>query len=254
METKTEEVANVQPKANLRDIGQLFRDSWDIFAAGWKKFLIFSLIAGGIGLGIFLVYVIAAVVLGIALFDFSTGNINWPALIMIVVLGLVTLAIVGTTLALAANKLVYNIGEKNNEFVKAALGYGWKNFLPFLLVEFLLILILVPSYILLVIPGLILTIFFSMITPVFVLEGKRGLDAFKRSWNLVRGDFWAVLGRLALLFLISIVISSVQNSVSEPSISFLLSLILIVPQFILSFFSVAYSYLIYKDLSAAKKA
>ena len=46
---------------------------------------------------------------------------------------------------------------------------------------------------------------FVLVTPVIVLEGRSALDAFARSWLMVTGSTWAVLGLLVVtLLLVSI--------------------------------------------------
>jgi hypothetical protein len=52
---------------------------------------------------------------------------------------------------------------------------------------------------LLVVPGLIVLVYWSVIVPVIVLEGHGMRDAFRRSYRLVRGHFWPVLGILAII-------------------------------------------------------
>ncbi|MEA2557160.1 MAG: hypothetical protein QOG88_698 [Actinomycetota bacterium] len=48
--------------------------------------------------------------------------------------------------------------------------------------------------------------------PVLVVEDKRGTEAMKRSWNLVKGDFWHVLGTLIVAGLIVGVVSGIFTS------------------------------------------
>jgi hypothetical protein len=48
--------------------------------------------------------------------------------------------------------------------------------------------------------------------PVLVIEDKRGTEAMKRSWNLVKGDFWHVLGTLIVAGLIVGVVSGIFTS------------------------------------------
>ena len=57
-------------------------------------------------------------------------------------------------------------------------------------------LIILGGLLLLVIPGLIFAVMFSVVIPVFVFEGLRGTAALGRSWNLVKGHFWHVLGTI----------------------------------------------------------
>ncbi len=52
------------------------------------------------------------------------------------------------------------------------------------------------GFILIVIPGLILLTFWSVGAPAIVVEGIGPIDAFGRSWRLVRGNAWSVFGVL----------------------------------------------------------
>jgi len=64
----------------------------------------------------------------------------------------------------------------------------------------LLVLILVTLWsLLLVIPGLIFMVFYAMAIYVFFWEGKKGMEAIKRSKRLVKNHWWAVTGRLLFM-------------------------------------------------------
>ena len=58
------------------------------------------------------------------------------------------------------------------------------------------------GFLLLVVPGLILLTFWSVGAPAIVVEGIGPIDAFGRSWRLVRGDAWSVFGTLLVVLLI----------------------------------------------------
>jgi hypothetical protein len=72
------------------------------------------------------------------------------------------------------------------------------------------------GFIFLVVPGLILLTFWSVGAPAIVVEGIGPIDAFKRSWQLVRGDAWAVFGTLLVVLLIVIVIGVVLSAIANP--------------------------------------
>lgn len=72
------------------------------------------------------------------------------------------------------------------------------------------------GFILLVVPGLILLTFWSVGAPAIVVEGIGPVDAFRRSWQLVRGDAWSVFGVLLVVFLIVIVIGVVLSAIANP--------------------------------------
>jgi hypothetical protein len=72
------------------------------------------------------------------------------------------------------------------------------------------------GFILLVVPGLILLTFWSVGAPAIVVESIGPIDAFKRSWQLVRGDAWAVFGTLLVVLLTVIVIGVVLSAIANP--------------------------------------
>jgi hypothetical protein len=70
--------------------------------------------------------------------------------------------------------------------------------------------------ILLIIPGLILLTFWSVGAPAIVVEGAGPIEAFGRSWQLVRGDAWSVFATLVVVLLIVIVIGFILGAIATP--------------------------------------
>jgi hypothetical protein len=69
------------------------------------------------------------------------------------------------------------------------------------------------GFVLLIVPGLILLTFWSVGAPAIVVEGASPIDAFGRSWRLVRGEAWSVFGVLLLVFLIVIAVQAVLGAI-----------------------------------------
>jgi hypothetical protein len=61
------------------------------------------------------------------------------------------------------------------------------------------------GFILIIVPGLILLTFWSLIISSIVIGGAGPIDAFSRSWRMVRGYGWNVFGTYVLAFLILLV-------------------------------------------------
>ncbi|HET6830401.1 MAG TPA: hypothetical protein VFH44_03525 [Solirubrobacterales bacterium] len=61
------------------------------------------------------------------------------------------------------------------------------------------------GFLLLIVPGLILMTIWAVGAPAIVVEGAGPIDAFGRSYELVRGQAWTVFGVLVCVFLIMIV-------------------------------------------------
>lgn len=70
--------------------------------------------------------------------------------------------------------------------------------------------------ILLIIPGLILITFWSVGAPAIVVERAGPIEAFGRSWRLVRGDAWSVFGTLVVVLLIAIAIGFILGAIATP--------------------------------------
>jgi hypothetical protein len=70
--------------------------------------------------------------------------------------------------------------------------------------------------VLIIVPGLILITFWSVGAPSIVAEGLGPLEAFGRSWRLVRGNAWSVFGTLVVVLLIVIAIGIVLGVIATP--------------------------------------
>jgi hypothetical protein len=70
--------------------------------------------------------------------------------------------------------------------------------------------------VLIIVPGLILLTFWSVGAPAIVAEGAGPIQAFGRSWQLVRGNAWSVFGSLVVVLLIVIAIGIVLAVIANP--------------------------------------
>jgi hypothetical protein len=64
------------------------------------------------------------------------------------------------------------------------------------------------GFLLLIIPGVILVTIWAVVAPVVVIE-RGGFDAFGRSYQLTRGNFWQVLGVIAVLLIVQFIIQRI---------------------------------------------
>jgi Membrane domain of glycerophosphoryl diester phosphodiesterase len=80
---------------------------------------------------------------------------------------------------------------------------GLEVFAPVVLVAVLTAAAVAGGLVLLVVPGVIAAVRLAFTTPAVVIDGVRGPDALRRSWELTRGSFWRVLGCLFVAGLIT---------------------------------------------------
>lgn len=72
------------------------------------------------------------------------------------------------------------------------------------------------GFLILIVPGLILLTFWSVGAPAIVVEGIGPIDAFGRSWRLVRGNAWPVFGTLLAVLLIVVGVWIVLAAIATP--------------------------------------
>lgn len=70
--------------------------------------------------------------------------------------------------------------------------------------------------VLIIVPGLILITFWCLGAPAIVAEGAGPIEAFGRSWRLVRGNAWSVFGTLVVVLLIVIAVGIVLGVIATP--------------------------------------
>jgi hypothetical protein len=91
--------------------------------------------------------------------------------------------------------------------------WGFRHLGSVLLISLLAGLIIFGGLLLLIIPGIIFAIFLTVVIPALLFESKRGTEAISRSWNLVRGHFWHVLGVVIVTGIITGLVSGIFTAI-----------------------------------------
>ena len=92
---------------------------------------------------------------------------------------------------------------------EASYQYGFKKFGSVLLISILVGLVVGIGFILLIIPGIIFLTMLAVAIPALIVEDQRGTAAMSRSWNLVKGHFWHVLGTIVVAALITGIVGAI---------------------------------------------
>jgi hypothetical protein len=90
--------------------------------------------------------------------------------------------------------------------------YGFARFWSIVLVGLLCGLAIAVGFLLLIVPGFIVLTFLSCAIPALVIEGKRGREALRRSWSLVRGRGWPVFGTIIVATILTSLVNSLLTS------------------------------------------
>jgi hypothetical protein len=185
------------------ELFKLLSDSWTDY---WKNLIKFIMIYVYALLGIlpfFIVMVIGAAT-AVSGWYVNLASGTKLSLIILFVLSLIAsfaLLIFYSTRAKIAWILLMNQNYPEPAKVfKASTKFFW----PFFGVSLLTCIMVLAWGILLIIPGIVFAVYYSLAYYSVLCEGKRPFSAMERSFDLVRGYWWAYFGRLLFLGLITL--------------------------------------------------
>jgi len=159
-------------------------EAWNLYKAHWRHLLSIS----------FLVY-LAVAIIGVLL----VAILTWLGAILAVLVSLIALFWLQATLV----KAVDDIRDGRADLSVGDTFQAARAHLAAVIVAGILAAIGIGiGFVLLIIPGLVLLTFWCVIVPTIVIEGKSAGESFGRSFDLVRGHFWRVLGVIVLAVLI----------------------------------------------------
>ncbi len=130
--------------------------------------------------------------------------------------------------------------------------------IPYIILTVLTVVLIMLWALLLIIPGIIFSILYSLAVFAFFFEDRRGLEAIKRSRELIKGYFWPVVGRylfLALIFwLFYVILGSPLSTVAKHSFFWeVWSFFMQIVDTLIGVVALLFSYQIYQDLVRIKK-
>lgn len=245
--------AAAAPAPRLPAANDLLARAWQIYKDKFRKFLEIYW-RGLIGAAPFLV---VAALLAWASNLTAEANLKLPLVSFLIVLGVVTfLGFIYYAVRTQIGLMLYFERSESvpaQEVFNDTKNYFWR-FLGVTLLSALLVLLWALLFI---IPGVVFCIYYTFGTMVLLFEGLASKAALNRSRELVRGYWWAVLGRFILLSLIYMVLAlilSVPNLVLPPNsvYSAAWSGAVQAINFLVGPLFGIYSYLIYKNLVAIK--
>lgn len=137
--------------------------------------------------------------------------------------------------------------------VKEAYEAGLKKLLSLWWVGLLSSLVIMGGFLLLVIPGILFMVWFSLSQYVLIAENKKGAEALNLSREYIRGFFVPVTFRLAVIILVTSVLSGLGSLLFlQLPYPFLKTLIQELLQLILVPFAMLYTYLLYQNLRVVR--
>ncbi len=240
----------------LEGPGALVKFGWNTFTKHWKSLapiIIFPSI---------IVYIIQLLM--------STAN---PIAGIIAFILMICVVIVSIASVPAAAQAVHNLSTNPGTPIsfKGQYKFGFSVFWSALLLFIIAGLVQIGAFTLLFIPGIIVSVFVCTHVYAFTVDGKRGFSALVESFNLVRGRWWGVFGRVivgglvaaaivlicsGLLYLIAYVSGiSMRPAIGETMSTgaWVISTIIGIIQGIISgTFTLGYTYRLYSSLKSTR--
>lgn len=184
----------IDSRTSSFDLGRVIQRTFEVIGKNFAAFTIAAVVLAGIPA------FISAFGQGTAL---TTGS--FAGLTAIFVGG--ALSLVGTYVLQAA--IVYgtvNTFNGRKVTLGAAMGVGFKNFLPLLGLAIIFSLAVGLGMVLLIVPGLILAVLWSVAAPALVVEKRSIFNSLQRSRDLTRGYRWQIFGLIVIYFIVYMVI------------------------------------------------
>ncbi|KKP30057.1 MAG: hypothetical protein UR15_C0006G0007 [Parcubacteria group bacterium GW2011_GWA2_31_28] len=225
------------------NINKLFKDSWQIYIKQFKTLVLITILT-------FLPIAIFQILAGFYKNNFVLENFSGSG----IEFGLIALIVLAIFISwVGKGALIKNIND--NKGIRKSLDYAWHNLASIVWIDILTSIIVIIGFILFIIPGILFSIWYAFSLMVLILENKKGWQALKQSRELTQGKWWGIFERLAILYIIIIVVnillsradSLINGSQILTDVVFTVIMVLFTP------FIFAYTYTIYKSLKGGAK-
>lgn len=243
-------------KKSLPGIGSLFETAWALFKKTFFSYFRIVLL----GIGFFLVGVIVTVLLTLPLM-FLTGGaaeklFSSPSALEIVLMVVLVAWMIAFILGIIAYSIfapivyLFILDSEKNVPIKELFRKAKPLFWPYTFVGLLTGVAVLGGLGAFIVPGILFSLYFVFVLYVMVFEGLRGTDALRRSYALVKNNFWEIVIRIIILQAILIGISYILNILSDQSD--VINFLSIVISFGTEWFGAVYMYTLYNHIRERK--
>lgn len=154
---------------------------------------------------------------------------------------------------IAGLALIYSINDKLS-FVKAY-NRAFESIWKYIWIGLLSSLLIVGGLFLGIFPGIIFAVWFSLAGYVLVAEGERGMSALLKSKEYIRGHWWDLVWKSALLFAISLLVFlpvGIPFAVFQESTPLIFYILEAAVSLLMGIFWIVFMFEIYKDFTHIK--
>lgn len=173
-----------------RDLGGLLNDTLTLYGRHFLKFLAMALVA---------VVPVYAAVLGVGLEQFKGDFDSKLSPGEVAISSLVSFLVVGPLVAVMALHALRELADERRPGAGRSIVAGFDAF-SIVFWPVLIALVGAASTFLLVIVPFVLLLRWFFVPQLVVVEGKRGTEALRASWELTRGQAWRAAGLIILAY------------------------------------------------------
>jgi hypothetical protein len=182
----------------MRSATQLFGDAWKVLVANIQVFFLLSVSAA-------VIITVTMLVLGVEPVQLENEGIpEMNELLFMFCAGIISVI---TNIA-----IIKAVAEPSNTQLASLYQFSLSQFPSYLWVTILLAISIVVGFVLLIIPGIFLLVALAFAPLIVVLEGVRGSQALKQSYQYVKGRWFAVFGRYVFLLFMGLLIMLVADT------------------------------------------
>lgn len=256
-------VATTTPPAAFMPVGELIKASWERTKLSWKNLLVIFLLIYAVSFA--LMFVLGLLLLGGGAMSMLQSGANFSEMLaqsvgtllpfasVLFVIYAVAMMILGSVAGVAMILAVARAEEKPK--IGELMSTGLKLFVPLFLTSLIVTFLVIGGIFLLVIPGIIIAVFMSFVSYEVILGKKKYLAAMESSASLIGQNFGALFVRYLVILGIAIGISLIEGILrgilGDSALSGLVGLVSFVVQIAFSIFTISYSYMLYKEATAA---
>ena len=248
-----EKIGKTAKKTALPSLKILFKDSWELFK---KTILLYGklLIAGFVAIGIFLFLTLIS---GGFLVKAVIEAARYPTVYEIITVILLAVVTLIPLIGLVASTLLFSIADTialtnpQKTSIRSMVQASRPLIAPYFITAFLNAFLVAGGYLVLLLPGVVMSILLLFALYEVVFEKQSGIAALKRSYILVKGHFWSVVGRYVLIEVITMVLSNLLPRIVGKDGLLLVVIFLI--NLAVGWFIQVYMYVVYKQVKATAK-
>lgn len=150
--------------------------------------------------------VLLAPIAGVLAWLAATDTISTGMYVVAGVIGVMSFVIGLALMVLAATAATHAVTNTESTSFKVSWRWALSNFWSIAWVGLLGGMVILGGSLFFILPGMVVGLYTMLYIYTYIHDGARGMDALVSSTRLIYGNFWAVFGRLAVIWLLTVLV------------------------------------------------